>query len=426
MRFTLALLIAVFILASVTLAKTEYEKKCTKQPLKCKKISVCLKAENKCVEHRTTPTKTCVKYKEVKKHTKVAYCKKYAEPVKDKCGNKPAGPKVCLKTGFKDHTTITKKCVKRGVITYCHKHKSVCLKKKTKKVCQKIVNKPKITGPTYCKPGEFMKFVIRNNHTERVCSKIIPKKITYKTCQVYNDPHFIDFKGRRFNYHVEGDYNIAETADGVFKVHATLKRLDHNAWTGIIGAAVLVNGKDIIEIKNREVYLNKKKWAVPSNQIQYIPRGGSILVTGSDITIVGPNQSKVQFPFSFSGLININVFLDEDDNSNGLCVEFNDETKRPVSGLMRKVTYARVVPEAYFIKEFENEIEKMNAVIECRAAGARNKDVETCVSDMAQASNPRHKVMVLDTYRNRREHLRRARYIVLPFGHHIYRGFVSK
>ncbi|KAL0480279.1 Susd2 [Acrasis kona] len=432
MRFTLALLLVLVILAATTLAKTEYEKKCTKIPLKCKKISVCLKAQSKCVEHRETPTKVCVKYQEVIKRSKVAYCKKYAKPVKDKCGNTPAGPKVCLETGFKTKTVVTKKCVKRGVKRYCHKHKNVCLKKKTKKVCQKIIKKPKITGPKTCKAGEFMKFVVEGNHTKRVCTKVVPKKVVYKTCTVYNDPHFTAFKGDRFDYHAEGDFNLAETADGLFKVHGTFKRFDNQAWTGIVGAAILVNGKDVVEVKDRVVYLNKKVWSVAENQLTYVPenRGGSVLLTKNDFTIISPNQAKVQLAFSTFGnnnIFNINVFVDKDDSnvSKGLCAEFSEENKKPVTGLTRKVTVAKTAVNAYKVKKFDSATDKKNAKIQCLAAGASKKDLDNCVSDLAQASNPKHKVMVLAVYKKLKSNKKVALNAVLPLGTHKHKGAKS-
>jgi len=422
MRFTWVLLVAL-LLAVVVSGKTEYKKKCTKEAQRCKKVSVCLKAKSKCVEHRETQTKQCVKYKQVKKQVKVAVCKKYAHQVKDKCGNKPAGPKVCLKNGFVTKTVYEKKCLKKAVKKYCHKHKSVCIKKKTKKVCQKIFKKPEVTGPKSCKAGEFMKFEKHGKGSKRVCTKTVPKAVVYKTCAVYNDPHFTSFDKVNFDYHAEGDYNLVETSDGIFKVHGTFKHLDNQAWSGIVRTAILVNGKDVIEVYDRNIYLNKKKHPVTVNQVSLLPHGGSILLSANDVVIQGPNQAKVQLPFSTYGthqIMNINIFIDQDDKTKkGLCTGNTEENKKQVAGLFHNPVIGKSAKNAYVVKKFHSATEQKNAEISCKAAGAKASDVKRCVFDLAQATNPKHKAMVLGVYKNKEAQKKIAKNAVLPLGHHL-------
>jgi hypothetical protein len=375
----LLLFVAVLVAADTT-------KNCSTDPQTvCKYKKKCTKIATFCTKYQKI--KHCKTWKKVKKGTKKPFCRKWSPMQLDECG----AIKQCKRVGWKTTKVVVAKCAKKEVKKYCVRRGFKCLHKELLKRCHTVIPKLIVKGPAKCDAGYKLVFKRNCLTITRTCEKVVGTSppIVYNTCTIFNDPHVQGFS-KNFEFQKEGDYFMAGTPDLLFAVHGRFNRTQASyAWTGILGAAILPNGVDVVKIyPGNKVVINDKNFTAVNGQTSDLPNGGTITVSGNNIQVFGANDAKVLVT-NQGTLVNIIIYISKAYNTTGVCSGIvpgvNDI---PVEGLFTTRLESKFITEAAPVKTFKDAEAEKNAELRCKAEKLDGDMLKACIFDLMQISNP--------------------------------------
>jgi len=404
--------VLLFVLVSAKSDEVFYEKSCpdSSRINRCELQKVCVKAGTKCLSYKTEKKCTDWDRKTVVKKKNVCY--QYRE-VLNQC-HRPTGKKICISPGVKKTKKLIIRCKKWVDEKFCTKAEPDCLETKETKLCSVVEPAHFVKGPRNCPDNSHMVFTKTSDDeghqtvVERSCKPGPAPPSAMQTCTIYNDPHIVNFYGVYNDYQeYEGDFNLATTDDGVFAVHLRFEHKVALPWnyhfTGIMAAAVRVNGQDVVTAYPNgvniapTVYLNGKEHPLTVNVDQALPEGGSIRLSGNSIYVFGSNGAQAHImPNSFDVLINVNIHIPSSIPRSGICVAYSEANSKPVSGLFERTFVTKYVPEAFMYLERNLDAkDEEHAKLRCAAEGFTGGQLENCVFDLMTIALPSSQVAIL-------------------------------
>lgn len=178
---------------------------------------------------------------------------------------------------------------------------------------------------------------------------------------------------------------MAKTSDGVFAVHQRNKRF--GGYTGSVGMAVLINGRDVVEFASpATVVLNKKAIKVDNNKPIHLRQGGWIVKKGKNFEVFSPNGANVVFTVAGTQG-NIYVNIPSDLKVSGYCnggASVAKYSKLFARGLFTNAMHVKTATGAAPKLKITKRVKK-NAQVRCKAAGFKGRKFKMCVHDLTVA-----------------------------------------
>jgi hypothetical protein len=178
---------------------------------------------------------------------------------------------------------------------------------------------------------------------------------------------------------------MAKTGDGVFEVHQRNKRF--GGYTGTIGFAARVNGRDVVEFLTPNTFsLNGHPVTLKDKQPLHLRFGGYVVKKGMTIEVFSPNAANLAFHFYSNNQGNLYVNVPSDLRVSGYCTGKNLAFygKNTVKGLFRTRMHVKVIgiPKVKWTAR-----QRKNAQVRCKAAGFRGIRLRQCLKDFKLVGN---------------------------------------
>ncbi|EFC38641.1 predicted protein [Naegleria gruberi] len=186
------------------------------------------------------------------------------------------------------------------------------------------------------KIGETIAKVIKKvekaaDKKQKKLEKKIKKKQVFVKCKSEGDPHYVDFRGRAYDFYGKGDYVLAATKDGKFVAHSRTGR-----WGAVsvnTAVAVKLNNDRIVEynVEDDKFYVDGKEAVVEVGKVNDLGNGASfkrvsqtsMIVSLNDVHLTATWYRAPSWKQSMGSFGHISLIVDSPKDvefESGLCV----------------------------------------------------------------------------------------------------------